>query len=208
MLKQAFFRALRPLALAVLEHLPRGDPWDPFPYHVPHELFSSGSKHDFRWYFQGQSRVQVSSFDEICEWLLACEYRSDLELFMQPDFWQHPLTFEQIRKGDCDDHALWAWRKLVELGFSAELLVGRWLQKDGSWGEHAWVAVTRGSDTVHLQAATKDRASMVLDSTTAHRVLRPHFGVNAGLARRVFDGWLHSVLDDRAAARSHPATVA
>src|SRR5690348_3236184 len=46
-----------------------------------------------------------------------CEYVRDP--VHERDFWQHPKTFEQLRKGDCEDHALWAWRKLTELGISA-----------------------------------------------------------------------------------------
>src|SRR5205085_1473130 len=68
----------------------------------------------FAWYFEGQSAVTVGSVDDVCEWLLECEYVHDPELFHEPDFWQHPRTFERLRKGDCEDHALWAWRKLVE----------------------------------------------------------------------------------------------
>ncbi len=33
--------------------------------------------------------------------------------------------FRGKRRGDCKDHALWAWRKLNELGIAAELVCGQ-----------------------------------------------------------------------------------
>ena len=70
--------------------------------------------------------MAVKSLQEICEWLVGCDYADDEAFFNEPDFWQHPVMFEQTRKGDCEDHALWAWRKLVELGFEAELVRGHY----------------------------------------------------------------------------------
>jgi len=70
---------------------------------------------------RGQSTVCVNDIAAICEWLADCEYVRDP--VHERDFWQHPKTFEQLRKGDCEDHALWAWRKLTELGIPAEFYV-------------------------------------------------------------------------------------
>jgi len=67
---------------------------------------------------RGQSTVCVNDIAAICEWLADCEYVRDP--VHERDFWQHPKTFEQLRKGDCEDHALWAWRKLTELGIPAD----------------------------------------------------------------------------------------
>jgi hypothetical protein len=102
--------------------LPIDDAWERFDFDAPLHVFGNGSRHDFAWYFQGDSSVHVSSIDDVQDWLLGCEYVSDPELFNEPDFWQHPRTFEQLRRGDCEDHALWAWRKLVELGHDAHLV--------------------------------------------------------------------------------------
>jgi predicted transglutaminase-like cysteine proteinase len=33
---------------------------------------------------------------------------------------EHPGAFERRRRGDCEDFALWAWRKLAEVGVDAE----------------------------------------------------------------------------------------
>src|SRR6185436_7297823 len=92
---------------------------------VPIGAFGPGSRREFAQYFQGESHVRVESIDEIVEWLLNCQYMTDAILFNERDFWQHPNTFEQLRRGDCEDFALWAWRKLADIGIDAEFCVGR-----------------------------------------------------------------------------------
>ena len=75
----------------------------------------AGAVRPFQWYLEGPSEVAPATLDELLEWLMACEYVHDSVLFQVEDYWQHPRTFEQLRKGDCEDHALWAWRKLAEI---------------------------------------------------------------------------------------------
>ncbi|HXW05204.1 MAG TPA: hypothetical protein VD833_08230 [Vicinamibacterales bacterium] len=88
----------------------------------------------FRWYYEGQRTVQVGTVDDVCRWLAECQYLSDDELFNETDFWQHPRTFENLCKGDCEDHALWAWTKLVEFGHQAELFVGQLFEGASRYG--------------------------------------------------------------------------
>ena len=109
------FWPLRPLWRLFLRVVPVADPWERLNYRVPAKRYGPGSIHDFAWYFEGASGVATSSVEDIQEWLLGCEYVSDPDLFRVADYWQHPRTFEQIRRGDCEDHAIWAWRKLIEL---------------------------------------------------------------------------------------------
>jgi hypothetical protein len=59
-------------------------------------------------------------------------------LFGEADFWQHPSTFERLRTGDCEDFAVWAWRKLIELGYDVDLVAG------GVFGTASWTAGTHG----------------------------------------------------------------
>ena len=92
--------------------------------------FGPGSRCDFSHYFEGESHVPVSSIDDIVKWLTSCEYVTDLALFHEQDVWQHPAAFEQLRRGDCEDFALWAWRKLAEVGVEAEFYVGRVILND------------------------------------------------------------------------------
>jgi len=137
------------------------DPWKPASYSPGHTLF--GSKHDFAWYFEGASDVKVTNVEEVLAWLLRCDYASDEELFHESDFWQHPTTFEATRSGDCEDHALWAWRKLSELGLRADFYVGNVRSEDGSLSgrEHAWVVFEREGESFILEAAVKTRERMV-----------------------------------------------
>ena len=109
-------RLLAPLLALLRPRVLVDDPWARSPAVLPTRAFGRGSVRDFRWYFERESEVPVRSIDEVCDWLLGCAYVSDRELFNESDFWQHPGTFERLRQGDCEDYALWAWRKLVELG--------------------------------------------------------------------------------------------
>lgn len=121
------------------------------PAPIPYPMFGSGSRHPFPWYFDGVSRVSVSGLKELEVWLLDCLYVPDEKLFGRADYWQHPGEFEQIRMGDCDDHALWAWRKLVELGLPTSFVVGKW--RDEPDGHHTWL-LTEVSGEQHLFEAT------------------------------------------------------
>lgn len=122
--------------------LPPAGYWHKRESQVPRYTFGKGSKKDFSWYFEGKSKVKVKSLREICKWLAKCEYVRDEDLFLEDDFWQHPVTFEALRKGDCEDHALWAWRKLIELKIPAEFVAGQWIERTNGQREetgHAWV---------------------------------------------------------------------
>jgi hypothetical protein len=143
----------------------------------------------------------VSSIEDVCDWLVACEFKTDLELFQQADFWQHPLRFEELRKGDCDDHALWAWRKLLELGKDAELFSGMRLEPSGSWAGHAWVVIKESGQTLVLESAVKERAHMLVPLAAIKTRLRPHFAVSRDLSTRAYNGWLHTLVEERKQAR-------
>ncbi len=130
------------------------DPWEKNLIEISFKrvksYFGSGCKNDWPWFFEGSSVVEVSSLKDVFDWLHGCEYIGDQELFNESDFWQHPVTFENLRKGDCEDHAPWAWRKLVEMGVPAEFVVGR--MKSESDSRHAWVMYEKGGETLLLEA--------------------------------------------------------
>jgi len=157
---------------------------------VPARLFGPGSEQPFARYFEGESRVPVESIDDIVAWLQSCEYVTDLEQFNQRDFWQHPGVFEQRRRGDCEDFALWAWRKLAEVGVDAEFCVGRVIcagepQVDR---QHAWV-VYRVEGIAFLfepAARTPSRMIRLLDEAMDEYV--PHFAVNHRFDTSAFAG--------------------
>jgi predicted transglutaminase-like cysteine proteinase len=79
---------------------------------------------------------QCRSLDEIRAFLSTCRYVSDQEQFGVLDHWMAPADFEQARRGDCDDFALWTCRQLLGLGYDVRFVVG----SSGRYGGgHAWV---------------------------------------------------------------------
>jgi len=77
-----------------------------------------------------------SNFAEMRRFLWGCKYVSDQEQFGQKDYWQPPEQFEESKKGDCEDFALWAWRQLLQMGYDSRFVAGR----SGRYAEgHAWV---------------------------------------------------------------------
>lgn len=87
-------------------------------------------------FLTSELEVHCESLSEVRSFLRGCRYVSDLAQFGVPDYWMNPRDFERVRKGDCEDFALWAWRQLLALGFDARFVVGR----AGYRGlGHAWV---------------------------------------------------------------------
>jgi len=168
------------------------DPWQRFSRRMPVRQFGRGSWHPFPWYFEGESRVQVASVDDVCDWLLGCTYVSDDELFHESDYWQHPSTFERIRQGDCEDYALWAWRKLVELGLEAELMSGIW-QPPGDTAEgHVWVRFRHQGRDFILETVTNSRSTMVRPVDEVRSEYVPHAGVDERFLQHAYYGYFHA----------------
>jgi hypothetical protein len=111
----------------------QADPWLCLEMPVPAQSFGQDSHRQFSEYLEGPSRVRLNSVAEVCEWLRGCEAIDDQALFCQADFWQHPVTFEQLRRGDCEDHSLWAWRQLLQLGLQARFVAGLWRDVPHTW---------------------------------------------------------------------------
>jgi hypothetical protein len=85
-----------------------------------------------------------SDLTDLRRFLANCKYVSDEEQFGQRDYWQPPEQFEQTKRGDCEDFALWTWRQLLHLNFPARLALG----SAGRYGEgHAWVTFEKGGKT-------------------------------------------------------------
>jgi hypothetical protein len=164
------------------------DPWERSQTSIPARRFGVGSRHEFTWYFEGESGVATPTLDELCDWLLGCTYIRDPELFHEPDFWQHPRTFEKLRQGDCEDHAIWAWRKLVELGISAELVAGTWRGNEGSRSGHVWVRFTQHGVDYVLESIAKTRERMVRPLADIHAEYTPCFGVDQTFTTYFYEG--------------------
>jgi hypothetical protein len=188
--RRAVWFVARPLLRAAIRLFDGSDPWENWPHAIPHAWFGSGSTYEFSSYFEGESDIKVRSLHEVCDWLAACEYVSDPDQFARPDYWQHPIQFEVVRKGDCEDHALWAWRKLHDLGMPARLVCGETQRMDGSWHGHAWVCFTLGDEESVLEA-TGARHEMIRPLSDVRSTYRPHVAVDHGLERHAYWGLMH-----------------
>ena len=168
----------------------RESAWERLTIRVPSSVFGPGSRHPFAEYFEGESRVPVRTVDDIVAWLQSCEYVTDLEMFHQQDFWQHPAAFEQVRRGDCEDFALWAWRKLVEVGIDAEFCVGRVICEDRPEldRQHAWVVYRVDGGEFLFEPAARTPSRMIRPLNEAMGEYVPHFAVNHQFDTSAFAG--------------------
>jgi len=209
-LRRVLYWSIRPAWRLVLRVMPADDPWQRVEYRVPVSRYGAGSTHDFSWYFEGQSLVDIRTLDELRDWLVGCEYMQDPELFHEADFWQHPRTFEQLRRGDCEDHALWAWRKLLELGYDADLVSGRCLpwQPGDAEGErgHVWVVFRRDGQTYLLEAVSKSRERIIRSLDEARAEYRPEYGVDRQRRRFAFNGVIHTMREREFGMRGSRST--
>jgi hypothetical protein len=85
---------------------------------------------------------------DLGRFLSGCKYVSDQEQFGQRDYWQPPELFEESKKGDCEDFALWTWRQLLHMNYPARIAFGA----AGRYGEgHAWLTFERDGKTYLLE---------------------------------------------------------
>lgn len=158
-------------------------------------MFGRGSLRPFPEYFDGVSTVEVASVADVEHWLLGCHYASDQQLFGTPDHWLHPGEFEQIRMGDCDDHALWAWRKLVELGHPTSFVAGRW---DGEFDDdelHTWLLTKLDGAEKLVETTSKTVGEMVRPFEEVRGAYRPFFAVNERFETRAYLGAVQDFFD-------------
>lgn len=172
----------------ILALRPPADPWRRLRIRPPVHAFGPGARQDFAWYFQGESMVTVRQLPDVLRWLRHCEYVSDEDAYQVTDFWQHPRTFEMMRRGDCEDFALWAWRKLVELGFDAEFIVGYARTGPAAGQRHAWVVFRDRENEYLLEPCqrSEEHALQPLHAVRANYI--PEYGVDARRQRFAFAG--------------------
>jgi len=91
----------------------------------------------FRFFLAGDLTIRCSTLDEVQVFLRQCRYASDRDQFGVPEYWVHPRFFERLRRGDCEDFALWAWRQLLAMKLDARLVFGK--SGRGKHAGHAWV---------------------------------------------------------------------
>ena len=181
-------RALHQLRLRLF---PVRDPWQRLPYEAPLAVFGDGARHGFDWVFEGESAVGVASLDDILDWLADCRYETDATLFREADYWQHPHTFEQLRRGDCEDFALWSWRKLIELGIDADLVIGRRVPPGSENSRHAWILFRYQDEEFLFEPVFRDRGEAVRHISTVRAEYIPEFGVSRDRGRFLFAGYAY-----------------
>lgn len=181
--------ALRPVRRLLLRTVRLDDPWRRYRHPVPLCRYGAGACKDFPWYFEGEGRVEVASLDDVKGWLLGCTYTRDPELFQEADFWQHPVTFEALRRGDCEDFALWAWRQMVCLGYDAEFVAGRWRQPDAEPAGHAWVHFTENGCRKVFDPVIRDPDRMVRPLPSVRLEYLPEVSVDGRFVRYVYGGY-------------------
>jgi hypothetical protein len=193
-------RALHHLRLRLF---PVRDPWARLPYEAPLAAFGSAARRDFDWVFEGESSIAVAAFDDVIEWLAGCTYATDPHLFQEPDFWQHPRTFEHLRRGDCEDFALWAWRKMVELGMDADLVIGRRVPPTTANSRHAWILFRQEGNELLFEPARAPHADAVRPLADVRAAYIPEFGVTPARRRFLFAGYAY-FLQNRHLGRAQP----
>jgi Bacterial transglutaminase-like cysteine proteinase BTLCP len=93
--------------------------------------------------------VACDNLEDVRRFLQTCRYVSDQIQFGRRDYWLPPEEFERLRRGDCEDFALWTWRQLLRLGYSARFVCGH----GGRYGAgHAWVTFERGGRTFVVES--------------------------------------------------------
>ena len=179
----------RPVSRLLLRAVPIGDAWKRFPSAVPLGVYGIGARQAFTWYFQGESTVEVFSIEEIQDWLLGCEYARDPDLFQEADFWQHPCTFEELRQGDCEDFSLWAWRKLIRLGYDAEFVAGRCRMPGCAASGHTWVLLRKDGEKFVFDPVMRDREEMIRPLSAVRHEYIPEVSVDRAFRRYVYSGY-------------------
>jgi hypothetical protein len=153
---------------------------------IPYHRFGKGSQYNFEWYLGRESTVKVKTLRDVCEWLMGCTYIIDHKMFDHSDLWQHPVDFEAKRKGDCEDHSLWAWRKFHDIGIEAEFVVGKIRKKGGGWGDHTWIVIRNGSDAQIMETTAKQMDRFFVGASRAFKIYHPVYGIDTNLSSFIY----------------------
>ena len=122
-----------------------------------------GNTHPWNRYFNKSLSTRPQTLADIETFLLKCKYLSDRKTRSQKDFWEPPDIFEKRKTGDCEDHAIWAWRHLHDLGYKTRLVLGTC-----NGGGHAWVLIFRNGRAYLLEAAQKHKWFPSVKAYEAH----------------------------------------
>ena len=167
--------------------------WHKYACKVPLHVYGAGSRRSFAWYLEGAVDSGPMKITEMKQWLDQCSYVPDPELFDQRDVWQHPITFERLRKGDCEDFSLWTWRKLVEGDVEAEFCAGWSVHPGESYHGHTWVLFKDRGETFLFDPVSADVNSMVQPLSAVREWYVPQVSVDGRLNQYVYGGYYESI---------------
>ncbi len=178
----------RPLYWFLLQTT-RDNTWQRYPCRVPLHVYGAGSRRSFSWYLEGEIDSGEMQLEDMKGWLSDCQYVPDQVLFEERDVWQHPITFERLRRGDCEDFSLWTWRKLIETGKEVEFCAGWSIHPGEEYKGHTWVLFKERGETFLFDPVTVNPDQMVqpLDEVTQWYV--PQVSVDERLNQFVYGGY-------------------
>lgn len=190
-INKIYRRVGRPFFRSALALAPKVAPWDVIDgVRLTPRAFGEGSIHPFEYYFEGELKCGGGDLAGIEAWLRECTIESDIEQFGIADVWQRPVDFERRRRGDCDDHSLWAWRSLIELGHDARFVCGL-LGRNQFRGGHAWVVIRdRSGDEVVVEPMAKGDRPMFMPRASAEEFYQPFCSVDANFNYTCYGGLL------------------
>jgi hypothetical protein len=110
-----------------------------------------------------------------------------------------------LRRGDCEDFALWTWRKLVELGVDADLVIGRRVPPGSENSRHAWILFRDAEDEFLFEPIVRDRPEAIRRLATVRSEYIPEFGVARDRSRFLFAGYAY-FLQNRHLGRAASST--
>lgn len=121
-------------------------------------------------------------------WLAECDYgrRNERRILL-------PNEFESVRVGSCAEHATWAWRKLYELGFEPELVVGDTGNYDSVGSvlmNHSWIRLEWEGDTFVYDTSTKPEPRLLSETEARTHGYRPYFSVDTKLRTWLYPGFV------------------
>lgn len=121
-----------------------------------------GNTFSWKRYFSKPLTTKPETLADIQGFLSGCTYLSDRVTRNCSDYWEPPDVFEKRKTGDCEDHAIWAWRQLHDMGYRSRLVLG-------DCGEgHAWVHVYVNGRVYLLEATQKHKWLPGAKSYDAH----------------------------------------
>lgn len=166
--------------------------WKRYNCKVPLHVYGAGSRRCFSWYLEGETDSGQMGLDDMTYWLDSCQYMTDKEQFDERDVWQHPITFERIRRGDCEDFSLWTWRKLVESGIDAEFCAGWSVHPGELYHGHTWILFKEEDTTFLFDPVTQDREAMVRPLHEVSDWYVPQVSIDNSLSQYVYGGYYNS----------------